>query len=235
VGAAQARYLIARAGSTKHNNLYLYAGAASDNNSFLFLQGAWEKLQPKIADGTFVIRNSSVAVALRGKPTLTRDEEGRIIDQITTNWDPGRAAYLAKSNLMAARAAGKGTVYLLAPNDATARAIADAFAADKDVTAWYVTGQDADKASVQSIIDGRQGMTVFKDPRSRASAAIAGAVAFLTGGKPAATTTYDTGRIHVPARFLPFVTVTRADIQAALIDSGYYQASDFTGSWPGKP
>ena len=83
VGAAQAQYLIDRAGATKGNNLYLYAGAASDNNSFAFLEGAWEKLQPRIADGTFVIRNSSLAVALQGKPTLTREQQGRIIGQIT--------------------------------------------------------------------------------------------------------------------------------------------------------
>ena len=235
VGAAQAQYLIDRAGATKGSNLYLYAGAASDGNSVLFLQGAWKKLQPRIADGTFVIRNSSVAVALRGRPTLTRDQAGRIIGQVTTNWDPKVATHLAKSNLAAAKAAGKGTVFILGPNDTTARAIADVFAADEGVTTSYVTGQDAEKASVQYIIDGRQGMTVFKDPRSLARAAIDGAVAFLEGGKPAATTTYDNGRIRVPARYLPFVAVSSDNVQAALIDSGYYQSSDFTGSWPGKP
>ncbi len=54
--------------------LYLYAGAATDNNAFLFFEGAWNVLQPKIADGTFVIKNSSEAVALQDKATLTRDE-----------------------------------------------------------------------------------------------------------------------------------------------------------------
>jgi putative multiple sugar transport system substrate-binding protein len=235
VGAAQAQYLIDRAGATKGNNLYLYAGAASDNNSFLFLEGAWEKLQPKIADGTFVIRNSSLAVALQGKATLTRDQESTIIGQITTNWDVNTAKTLAVGNLAAARAADKGTVFILAPNDGTARPIADAFAADKDVTKSYVTGQDADKASVQYIIDGKQGMTVFKDPRTQVKEAIAAAAAFLKGGTPAANTTYNNGTIDVPAKPIASVTVTKDNLQAALIDSGYYRASDFTGSWPGKP
>ncbi len=166
VGADQAAYLIEKAGATKGNNLYLYAGNAVDDNTFVFFEGAWEKLQPRIADGTFVIRNSSVAVALQGNPTLTRDQQARIIGQITTNWDVNTARYLAQGNLMAAAAADKGTVYILAPNDATARAIAAAFAADPAVAKAYVTGQDADKASIQAIIDGRQGMTVFKDPRA---------------------------------------------------------------------
>jgi len=47
VGAAWSDYLIQQAGSTKGNPLYLYAGAASDNNAFLFFEGAWEKIQPR--------------------------------------------------------------------------------------------------------------------------------------------------------------------------------------------
>ncbi len=235
VGATQAEYLIDKAGATTGNNLYLYAGNASDNNSFAFLEGAWEKLQPRIADGTFVIRNSSLAVALQGKPTLTRDEQAAIIGQVTTNWDVNTARTLAAGNLAAAAAAEKGTAFILAPNDTTARAITDVFAADKDVRTFYVTGQDAEMASVQSIIDGRQGMTVFKDPRTRVKEAVAAAVALLKGGTPAATTSYDNGAIEVPAKLLAGVTVTRDNIQSALIDTGYYRVGDFTGSWPGKP
>ncbi|MDK2982125.1 MAG: putative multiple sugar transport system substrate-binding protein [Chloroflexota bacterium] len=72
VGAQQGQYLIDNATGTG-NPLYLYAGAASDNNAFLFFQGAWQVLQPKIADGTFVVKNSSEAVALQDKADLTRD------------------------------------------------------------------------------------------------------------------------------------------------------------------
>jgi putative multiple sugar transport system substrate-binding protein len=235
VGAAQAAYLIEKAGATKGNNLYLYAGNAVDDNTFGFFEGAWEKLQPRIADGTFVIRNSSLALALQGNPILTRDQQNRIIGQITTNWDVNTARYLAQSNLMAAAAADKGTVFILAPNDATARAIAGVFSGDPAVTEAYLTGQDADKASIQAIIDGRQGMTVFKDPRVRVRDAVAAALAFLKGGTPVANTTYNNGATDVPARTSPIVSVTRDNVQAALIGSGYYRASDFTGSWPGKP
>ena len=103
VGAAQAQYLIDRAGATTGNNLYLYAGNAADDNSFLFLEGAWEKLQPRIADGTFVIRNSSVAAALAGQPHPQPRPAGRIIAQVTTNWDAGTARTLAAGNLAAVR------------------------------------------------------------------------------------------------------------------------------------
>jgi putative multiple sugar transport system substrate-binding protein len=228
VGAAQAQYLVDKATGTG-NPLYLYAGAASDNNAFLFFEGAWNVLQPKIADGTFVIKNSSEAVALQDKPTLTRDEMGKIIGQITTNWDFNTAKNLAEANLTVATAADKGNVFILAPNDGTARAIADAFAADADVTSYVVTGQDAEKASVQYIIDGKQSMTVLKDVRTLVADAISAAVAYLEGQTPPQTTTYNNGKIDVPAKPSEVIAVDKDNVKAAIIDSGYWPASDFTG------
>jgi len=228
VGKAQGQYLVDHATGTG-NPLYLYAGAASDNNAFLFFEGAWSVLQPKIVDGTFVIKNSSEAVALQDKPTLTREEMGRIIGQVTTNWDFNVAKNLAESNLTAATAADKGDVFILAPNDGTARAIADAFAADKDVTSYVITGQDAEIASVQYIIDGKQSMTVLKDVRVLVADAIKAAVTFLEGGTPEATTTYNNGVIDVPAKPSEVISVDRTNLIEAIIDSGYYTADQFTG------
>ena len=228
VGAAQAQYLVDKATGTG-NPLYLYAGAASDNNAFLFFEGAWNVLQPKIADGTFVIKNSSEAVALQEKATLTRDEMGQIIGQITTNWDFNTAKTLAESNLTATTVADKGDVFILAPNDGTARAIADAFAADKDVTSYTVTGQDAEIASVQYIIDGKQSMTVLKDVRTLVADAISAAVAYLEGNTPPQTNTYNNGKIDVPAKPSEVISVDKANVKEAVIDSGYWPASDFTG------
>ena len=228
VGAAQAQYLVDKA-SGAGNPLYLYAGAASDNNAFLFFEGAWTVLQPKIADGTFVVKNSSEAVALQDKATLTRDEMAKIIGQVTTNWDFNTAKNLAEANLTSAAAADKGNVFILAPNDGTARAIADVFGTDKDVTSYVVTGQDAEKASVQYIIDGKQSMTVLKDVRTLVSDAIAAAVAFLEGKTPAQTNSYNNGKIDVPAKPSEVISVDKANVKEAVIDSGYWPASDFTG------
>lgn len=99
--------------------LYLYAGAATDNNAFIFFQGAWSVLQPKIADGTFKIVNSDEAVALQDKADLTREELSTIIGQITTDWDFNVAKSKAEANLTANGADAKGDVCVLAPNDGT--------------------------------------------------------------------------------------------------------------------
>ena len=228
VGAAQGQYLVDHA-TGSGNPLYLYAGAATDNNAFLFFEGAWNVLQPRIADGTFVIVNSSEAVALQGEATLTRDQMGQIIGQITTNWDFNTAKSLAEANLTAAAAADKGDVFILAPNDGTARAIADAFLADGDVTSYVVTGQDAEIASVQYIIDGKQSMTVLKDVRTLVADAIAAAIAYLEGRTPPQTTTYNNGVIDVPAVPSAVIAVDRDNVVEAIIDSGYWPASNFTG------
>ena len=226
VGAQQAQYLVDKA-QGKGNPLYLYAGAATDNNAFIFFEGAWKVLQPKIADGTFVIKNSSEAVALQGKADLSRDEQAKIVGQVTTNWDFNTAKTLAESNLTSASDADKGNVFILAPNDGTARAIADTFGADKAVKSFVVTGQDAEKASVQYIIDGKQSMTVFKDVRTLVNDAISASVALLENKAPAAKGSYNNGKVDVPAIQSPVVSVDSANVKATLIDSGYYPASDF--------
>ncbi len=228
VGEAQAQYLVDKA-EGEGNPLYLYAGAASDNNAFLFFEGAWNVLQPKIADGTFVIKNSSEAEAVADKATLSRDEMAGVIGQITTNWDFNTAKSLAEANLTATTAADKGDVFILAPNDGTARAIADAFAADADVTSYIVTGQDAEKASIQYIIDGRQSMTVLKDVRTLVGDAIEAAITFLEGNTPPETHTYNNGEFDVPAKPSDVISVDQDNVKEAVIESGYWPASDFTG------
>ena len=228
VGEAQAQYLADNA-EAQGNPLFLYAGAATDNNAFLFFEGAWNVLQPLIADGTFVIKNSGEAVALQDKAELTRDEMASIIGQVTTNWDFSTAKNLSEANLTATAAEDKGDVFILAPNDGTARSIADSFAADADVTSYVITGQDAEIASVQYIIDGKQSMTVLKDTRTLAADAITAATTFLAGGTPEQTTTYNNGTFDVPAKPSEVITVDKSNVKAAIVDSGYWPADEFTG------
>lgn len=228
VGEAQGNYLIDHA-EGKGLPLYLFAGAASDNNAFLFFEGAWSVLQPKIADGTFVVANSSEAEALSDKAELTRDELGSILGQVTTNWDPNEAINKAQTQLTAAGDELKGDVFILAPNDGTARSIADTFAADGDITSYLITGQDAEMASIQYIIDGKQSMTVFKDVRNLVTDAMVMAIMLLEGANPETTGSYDNGAKDIPAIQSEVIVVDQDNVQSALIDSEYYSASDFTG------
>ena len=214
VGEAWGDYLVKSAEQPQGNNLWLYAGSADDNNAFLFFQGAWNKLQPKIADGTFTIVNSAKAEALKGTLQLTHQNLADIIGEVgVMKWSPETGKQLVQANLAKATKAQKGVVYALTPNDDTAVAMSDTFRADPDVTKLYNTGQDFTQASAQYILDGKQGMTVWKpDPALVQNCAdIINAVA--AGQKPTVVVTeYDNRAAKIPATKADITVVTKDNI-----------------------
>lgn len=231
VGQAQGQYLVDMAkGKGKGLHLYLYAGATTDDNAFTFFAGSWKALQPKIADGTFVIENSPQAIALKDKATLTRAEESTIIDSLSTQWDPPTAKNLAQANLAKLGASAKGNCYVLCPNDDTSRAITDTFRADKAVKTIYSTGQDFTKASVQYIIDGKQGMTVAKLDKYLVEDSLKIANTVLSGKTPGSDIIkqqYDNGSKKVASTLDKITTVTKSNVKDIITQSGLYKASDF--------
>ena len=97
VGQAQGEYLIDHA-TGSGNPLYLYAGSPYDNNAFQFFEGTGRILQPKIADGTFVIENSSQAGNFRANGMLTRSQQSAIFGQPSqlgrpVREEPGRIGF----------------------------------------------------------------------------------------------------------------------------------------------
>lgn len=226
VGAAQAQYLVDQAKGAG-NHLYLYAGALSDNNAFLFFQGAWSVLQPKIADGTFVIENSSVANSMKSNATLSHDQLAQIIGQITTNWDPATAKTLAQANLAKATADQKGVTYVLAPNDDTSRSISDTYRADKAITQIYSTGQDFTQASCQYILDGKQSMTVWKSDQKLVDDVKDIVNSVLNNSKPSSiVTTYNNGSSDIAATKAPLTIVTKDNAADTINTSGLYKVTD---------
>ena len=230
VGAAKAQFLIDKAGNTKGNNLYIYSGALTDNNSFIFFEGSWKLLQPKIADGTFIIRNCPAAVALKDKNNLSREEYASIMSTVDSEWSMDVCKTLAEAHLTASGRDAKGTVFVLGPaDDDCARALADTFRADAAITTLWLTGADGVEASVQYIIDGKQSMTVYKDPGALVDATIKITQAVLKGEKYPTTTTYNNDAEEVPAVECGVVTVTTDNIAKVFFDTGVYDGSKYTG------
>jgi len=237
VGRAMGQYLIDNVEpGTFGNPLYLYTGSPADNNAFLFFEGTWDVLQPRIANGTFTVMNSSAAVGLQNSRSLTRDQMANIIGQTTTNWVASDALNLAQANLTVAGDEGKGRVYIIAPNDGTALSISLAFQEDPAITEFFITGQDADPANIQAIINGYQSMTVFKDVRTLVSDSIAVARAVLDGRSPQTNGFFDNGTFQVPSLLTEVVSVDRYNLVEVLINGGYYTADMFTfpANFPGR-
>lgn len=224
VGVAQGQYLIDKYAGKTGVPLYLYSGAVTDNNAFIFFSGAWSVLSGAVESGQFVVENCDAIQEYIGKPldaTNDREALSTILGTITTDWDFNKAKSLAEANLVALDASAKGDVAILAPNDGTARAIADAFSADGDVTSYVITGQDAEMASLKYIQEGKQSMTVWKNTSTLAGTTCGMVSEILGGNTPATSTTYNNGNKDV-ASIEEAVTVVDAETLPKLIEEGWF-------------
>jgi len=192
-------------------NIELFAGSPDDNNAYFFFDGAMSVLQPYIDNGQLVVRSGQTA-----------------FDQIATlRWD-GATAQARMDNLLSAHYTTERVDAVLSPYDGISIGIISSLkgvgygSADKPMP--VITGQDAELASVKSIIAGEQTSTIFKDTRELAKKAVEMAEAVLKGEEPEVndTTTYDNGVKVVPSYLLEPVSVDITNYKEVLVDSGYY-------------
>ncbi|WP_433756238.1 multiple monosaccharide ABC transporter substrate-binding protein [Nocardia sp. CA-135398] len=219
VGVLEANYIVDRLGLRDGKgpfSIELFAGSPDDNNTYYFFNGAMSVIRPYLDSGKLVVRSGQTAV-----------------DQVTTlRWE-GATAQSRMENLLSANYSTANIDAVLSPYDGLSIGIVSALKAvgygrgDKKMP--VVTGQDAEKASVKSIIAGEQTMTVFKDTRDLAKRAVQMVNAILTSGTPETndTTSYDNGAKKVPSYLLQPVSVDKDNYRKVLIDSGYYSERDF--------
>ena len=230
IGEAMGQYLVDQAAAYGGTglNLYLYSGALTDNNSFTYFQGNWNALQPKIADGTFIVRNSEVAMQYKDIKDLSYDQLYEIMQSVDTEWTPSVAKSLAEANLTNAAAEEKALSFITAPDDNTARAIADAFMADADVAEFRICGADGVEGSVQYLIDGKQDMTVYCNPAMIAVAAMDLAQKLIAGETVASAETINNEAIDIPVIRCDVQPVTRDNLVEVWLDAGVYDAANYT-------
>jgi putative multiple sugar transport system substrate-binding protein len=200
-------------------NIELFAGSLDDNNAFFFFDGAMSVLQPKIDDGTLVVKSGQTDIEqVATLRWLQETAQKRMEDLLTSSYNDGT------------RIDG-----VLSPYDGISRGIITALqnagfgpTIDAANPMPIVTGQDAEIASVKLIADGVQSSTIFKDTRLLAEQAVIAAQAFLEGNEPEAndTESYDNGVKVVPSYLLPVETVFADDIQSVLIDTEYWTAEE---------
>jgi len=230
IGEAMGQYLVDQAAAYGGTglNLYLYSGALTDNNSFTYFQGNWNALQPKIADGTFIVRNSEVAMKYKDIKDLSYDQLYEIMQSVDTEWTPSVAKSLAEANLTNASADEKALSFITAPDDNTARAIADAFMADADVKEFRICGADGVEGSVQYLIDGKQDMTVYCNPAMIAVAAMELAQKMIAGETVATTETINNEKIDIPVVRCDVQPITRDNLVQVWLDTGVYDKNNYT-------
>ncbi len=230
IGEAMGQYLVDQAAAYGGSglNLYLYSGALTDNNSFSYFRGYWNALQPKLADGTFIVRNSDVAMKYKDILDLTHEQLYEIMQSVDTEWEPAHAKTLAEADLTNASKEEKALSFIIAPDDNTGRAIGDAFLADSDVEEYRLCGADGVEGSVQYIIDGKQDMTVYCNPEMITASAMELAEKLVNGEKVETSEVIDNEAKEVPVLRSDVQTITRDNIVEVFLDGGVYDAENYT-------
>ena len=226
VGAAQGRYLMDKYAGKKAVPLYLYAGANKDGNSFKLFAGAWSVLNKAVADGQFEVQNCDAVKDYIGKELDVKkdyDALAKIMSTIDTEWSEETAKAMAEADLKSGK---KGDIAILAPNDGTARAFANAFSANAEVKSYVVTGQDADPASLKYIQEGKQNMTVWKDVKTLTKTTCDLVGAIISGSEPSTNAENDNGSKVVPSVEEKFTAVVDAENLQSLIDDGSFSKED---------
>ena len=216
VGVMQGQYIadtldLANAGD-KVYNIEFITGDPGDNNINFFYDGALSVLQQYLDAGTLQCPSGQTEKAVVA----------------TANWATDAAQARFENILGSFYADGTQLDAVLASNDSTALGVENALAASYTGKYPVITGQDCDIAIMKNLIEGRQGMSVFKDTRTLAAKVVEMVDAIMKGAEPPIndTETYDNGTGIIPSFLCEPVACTADNYQEIVIESGYYTEAD---------
>ncbi|RCG30498.1 sugar ABC transporter substrate-binding protein [Sphaerisporangium album] len=221
VGVLQAGYIVDKLGLKNGKgpfNIELFAGSPDDNNTVYFFNGAMSVLKPYLDSGKLVVRSGQTKM-----------------EQVATlRWD-GATAQSRMDNLLSGSYTSEKVDAVLSPYDAISIGVISALksvgygSAGKPLP--IISGQDAELASVKSIIAGEQTQTVYKDLRLLATVATKMTDAVIQGKKPEVNNTrdYNNGVKSVPSYLCDPVSVDKDNYKQVLVDGGYYTETELNG------
>ena len=195
VGSMQAQYLVERA---PKGNYVLIGGAPTDNNAKMFRDGQMRVLQPLVDKGDIKI----------------------VADQWARDW---LAEEALKHTENALTMNNNDVAAVVASNDATAGGAIQALITKKLNGKVLVSGQDADLAGLQRIVDGSQSMTVYKPVTLLANRAAEAAVALAKKEKVDAPSKVNNGKTDVPSILLEPISVDKNNLDATVIKDGFHK------------
>ncbi|MRS04577.1 sugar ABC transporter substrate-binding protein [bacterium] len=196
-------------------NIELFGGSPDDTNAFYFYDGAMSVLQPYIDSGVLVVKSGQMGM----------DKVG------TLRW-LAATAQARMDNLLSAYYTDAKIDGVLSPYDGLSIGILSSLKGvgycTPELKCPVVTGQDAEVASIKSMIAGEQTYTVFKDTRALAAQTAKMVDQALKGETVDVndTKTYDNEVKIVPSYLLTPISIDITNYQKELVDSGYIKAED---------
>lgn len=193
VGEMQAKYLTEKAPT---GNYVLIGGAPTDNNALLLRKGQMKVLQPLIDKGAIKI----------------------VADQWARDWLADEALKHAENALTQNN---NNITAIVTSNDGTAGGVIQPLTRLGLAGKVLVSGQDAELAATQRIVQGTQTMTVYKPVKQLATRAAEVAVAMARGEKPQTNAQVNNGRIDVPSILIEPISVDKTNLDDTVIKDGF--------------
>jgi D-xylose transport system substrate-binding protein len=207
VGYLQAKGILDK---VPEGNYILMGGAATDNNAKMLREGQLRALREHEA-------NTGKHVTILADPFLD-------------DWDREEARRRMSNMLTKFGAEGKRIDAVVASNDATAGGIIAALMAEGLQGKVAVSGQDAELAACQRVVEGTQALTVYKPVQKLSEASAEAAVRLAKGvageevvrGMGYPVRFIDNGTKKVPTILLEPIYVTRETMAETVIKDGWH-------------
>jgi D-xylose transport system substrate-binding protein len=193
IGEMQAKYALDRA---PKGNYVIVGGSPTDNNALLLHQGQMNVL----------------------KPAVDRGDVKVVADQYAKEWKASEALNITENALTQTR---NDIVAVIASNDGTAGGAIQAVEEQKLTGKVVVTGQDAELAACQRIVEGKQSMTIYKPIKPLADSAVESAIKLAHGEKIQTTDTVNNGLKDVPAILQEPIAVDKNNMADTVIKEGF--------------
>ena len=206
IGEMQAKYLLDHV-NKKPANFVIVGGSPTDNNALLLHQGQMNILKPAVDRGDVKI----------------------VTDQYAKEWQASAALNIVENALTQANNQVDAVV---ASNDGTARGAVQALEGQNLAGKVLVSGQDADLASLQLIVQGKQTMTIYKPIEPLANVAVDSAIKLARGENVSTTDKINNGLKEVPSILLEPIAVDRNNIVGTLVKDGYQTLAKICANVP---
>lgn len=210
IGEMQAQYALDHLNQLpnvpKPANFVLVQGSPTDNNAKLLHDGQMNVLNPAVQRGDIRI----------------------VVDQPAREWKAEEALNITENALTQT---SNNIQAVVASNDGTAGGAIRAIEEQNLTGKVIVTGQDAELAACQRIVEGKQTMTIYKPIKPLAYSAVDAAMKLARGERVETHDTVDNGK-PIPAILIPPVSVDRTNMMDTVIRDGYHKMEEVYANIP---